>query len=432
LFNRKIKIEEITIPTEEHTGLSEIIDTKVSVVIPTKNAGNDFEYVLNKLRSQKGLKELEIVVVDSGSTDDTIRIARKYGAKLHQIKPEEFDHGKTRNFGAEKATGEFALFATQDDIPLSEYLIYKMVKVLQSNPKTAAVTCRQIPRSDGDLMACFQVWNHCQKFLDINEDKITSVEDMTAIPPIQKRKLANLSDSCCCIRRDLFLQYRFKINFAEDLELGIRLLDDGYKLAYLHSAAIIHSHNRSPSYFFKVSYTDSKVVSQIIGNEPLQWNTKNISIFYANIKKLYEKVIWAISMIEKENQNEINGIFLMLDVLLNSDYLKMTEDYMGNPDLDKLFNEIESIINYSENEQMEDAVYNFLLSAYLGTLSTFKEYAISYPSLFSIKKDFISTLYKLFANSSGAALGNFILFLYGGNLSTKEIENLDKFLSGGV
>lgn len=326
------------------------------------------------------------------------------------------------------------LFYTQDALPSCEYLVHKMVSILQSNPKIAAVTCRQIPRSDADLMACFQVWNHCQNFLNINEDKITSVENVAAITPIQKRKLANLSDSCCCIRQDLFLQYRFKVNFAEDLELGIRLLDDGYKLAYLHSVAIIHSHNRSPSYFFKVSYIDSKVVSQIIGNKPLHWNIKDISVFYAGIKELYGRVIWTISMIEKENQNEIKDVFSMLEEALHSsDYLvKRTIDNAGDSTLDKLFNEIESIINYHEKGQVEKTVYNFLLSAYLGTLRTFKEYISSYQSVSSIKKDFIKTLYKLFANSSGAALGNFILFLYEENLSTKEIENLNKFLSGGV
>jgi hypothetical protein len=79
---------------------------------------------------------------------------------------------------------------------------------------------------------------------------------------------------------------------------------------------------------------------------------------------------------------------------------------------------------------VEKTVYNILLSAYLETLSTFNEYAMSYPSVFSIKSDFISTLYKLFANSLGASLGNFILFLYEKNISTQEIENLDKYLSG--
>ena len=68
----------------------EIIDTKVSVIIPTKNAGEDFEFTLEKIRNQKGVREIEIIVVDSGSTDNTLEIAKKYGARIFRIKPEEF------------------------------------------------------------------------------------------------------------------------------------------------------------------------------------------------------------------------------------------------------------------------------------------------------------------------------------------------------
>jgi glycosyltransferase involved in cell wall biosynthesis len=432
-INRKTEIEVINFPKEKME-ITEIIDTKVSIVIPTKNAGNEFEYVLNKIKNQKGIKELELIVVDSGSTDETLDIARKYSAELFQIKPEEFGHGKTRNMGAEKATGEFVLFATQDAMFASKYLIYDMVKVLLNDAKIAAVTCKQIPRSDADLMAGFQVWYHYNKFLEINHDKIVFARDMN-IAPIEKRKLANLSDSCCCIRRDIFLKYLFKVNFAEDLDLGIRLLGDGFKLAYLHTSAIIHSHNRVPSYFFKASYTDSKVVSQIIGNEPFWWNTEDICVFYSALAKLYGKVIWAIFNIEKENQDEPKSLFPIFKTLLNSNTIinETSEvEYTGEPTLDRLFSEIEVIINYDGNIQVNENVYNFLLNSYLGTLDTFNEYVSNYASISSIRQDLYSTLYKLFSNSSGAALGNYVLFLDKEKISDKKLKELDKFLLSGV
>ncbi len=432
-INRKTKIEVINIPKEKME-INEIIDTKVSIVIPTKNAGNEFEYVLNKIKNQKGITELELVVVDSGSMDKTLDIARKYAAKLYQIKPEEFGHGKTRNIGAEKATGEFVLFATQDAVFASEYLICDMVKVLLNEAKIAAVTCKQIPRSDADLMAGFQVWYHYNKFLEINRDKIVFARDMN-ITPIEKRKLANLSDSCCCIRRNLFLKYLFKVNFAEDLDLGIRLLGDGFKLAYLHTSAIIHSHNRAPSYFFKVSYTDSNVVSQIIGNEPFWWNTKDICVFYATLSKLYKKVIWAVFKIEKENQDDPKNLIPIFKMLLNSKIrvseISEVED-TGEPTLGRLFSDIEVIINYNNNIQVNENVYTLLLNSYLGTLDAFNEYVSNYASISSIRQDFYSTLYKLFSNSSGTALGNYVLFLDKEKLSDNKLKELNKFLLRGV
>ena len=49
------------------------IHKRVSVVIPTYNAGNSFDALLINLEKQKGIDELEIVIVDSGSKDDTTK-----------------------------------------------------------------------------------------------------------------------------------------------------------------------------------------------------------------------------------------------------------------------------------------------------------------------------------------------------------------------
>lgn len=56
----------------------------VSVVIPTKNAGQLFEEVLAALVVQQGVI-LDLVVVDSGSRDQTLAIAKKYGARITEI-----------------------------------------------------------------------------------------------------------------------------------------------------------------------------------------------------------------------------------------------------------------------------------------------------------------------------------------------------------
>ena len=65
---------------------------KVSVVIPTFNAGPDFGELLRKLDAQRGDFELEVVVVDSGSTDGTTELAARHGAVLHSVSKASFDH----------------------------------------------------------------------------------------------------------------------------------------------------------------------------------------------------------------------------------------------------------------------------------------------------------------------------------------------------
>lgn len=57
----------------------------VTIVIPTKNAGRLFEKVLKKVFAQETTYEYEVICVDSGSSDNTIEIIKKFPCKLYEI-----------------------------------------------------------------------------------------------------------------------------------------------------------------------------------------------------------------------------------------------------------------------------------------------------------------------------------------------------------
>ena len=69
--------------------------------------------------TQEIYRELEILIVDSGSTDCSLEIARRHGAVVHEISASEFSHGGTRNRIMEMALGEHVAFLTQDATPAS-------------------------------------------------------------------------------------------------------------------------------------------------------------------------------------------------------------------------------------------------------------------------------------------------------------------------
>ncbi len=119
--------------------------TKVSVVIPTFNAGPEFEELLQKISSQERDFEHEIVVVDSESTDGTAELARRYGATVHQIAKQKFNHGATRNLGISLSRGEYIALTVQDSVPLDERWLYAMVENLERDERVAGVYSRQLP-----------------------------------------------------------------------------------------------------------------------------------------------------------------------------------------------------------------------------------------------------------------------------------------------
>src|SRR5438034_9936777 len=94
---------------------------ETSILIPTKNGAQDIDACLEAIFSQKGVGPLEVLVVDSGSTDATTEIARRYPVRLEQIAPETFHHARTRNDAAGHAKGEILVFLSQDGIPPSDW-----------------------------------------------------------------------------------------------------------------------------------------------------------------------------------------------------------------------------------------------------------------------------------------------------------------------
>src|SRR4051794_37473943 len=97
----------------------------VSVVIPVKNGEGEFlEESLAAIRREEQSvgTTVELIIVDSGSTDNSVEIAHRYDATVIEIPPEEFGHGRTRNLAFEHTNGELICFLTQDATPAPGWL----------------------------------------------------------------------------------------------------------------------------------------------------------------------------------------------------------------------------------------------------------------------------------------------------------------------
>ena len=121
----------------------------ISVVIPVKDGGADLERCLAGIATQQVDEEVEVVVVDSGSTDGSPDRARAAGARVHEIPAEEFGHGRTRNLGVELARGDLVVFTCAGrSMPHDDAWLARLAAAARSDADVGGAYGRQLPHED--------------------------------------------------------------------------------------------------------------------------------------------------------------------------------------------------------------------------------------------------------------------------------------------
>lgn len=224
----------------------------VTIVIPTKNAGDILDRTLGMVFTQKTQFSYEVVCVDSGSKDDTLNIIQKYPCKLVQIAPEEFGHGKTRNFGASQGTGEFIVFITQDAAPASDTWLENFILAMKLDDEIAGGFGIHYPYEDCNALDRVDLVRH---FLNFGQDnRIFYIDDMEKYKADNgyMQYLAFFSDNNACLRRSVWEKYPYPdVDFAEDQVWMRQMLEKGYKKVYCPYAPVYHSHNFKLSTFYQ-------------------------------------------------------------------------------------------------------------------------------------------------------------------------------------
>jgi glycosyltransferase involved in cell wall biosynthesis len=110
-------------------GSSDVLPKLVTVIIPSRNSDRKIEKCLLSIKNQT-YKNIEILVIDAFSTDNTHKIISRFGTKVFSL---EGERAKAKNFGISKSIGEFLLFIDSDMI-LEHRVVEECVKVC-SNKK---------------------------------------------------------------------------------------------------------------------------------------------------------------------------------------------------------------------------------------------------------------------------------------------------------
>ena len=207
----------------------------ISVVIPVKDGGLDLVRCLEAIARQQVDEEVEVVVVDSGSTDGSAGRARSLGARVHEIPAEEFRHGGARNLGVSLAQGDVLVFTSQDAYAADETWLATLVAPLRDSERVAGVYGRQLPHEDAIPSERY--------FLDFlygpnpRTQRLASADRLS----FEATLFSNVSSA---VPRAVLERYPLAddVVMSEDQEWSRRVLLAGRSIVYAPEAVVYHSH----------------------------------------------------------------------------------------------------------------------------------------------------------------------------------------------
>ena len=203
-------------------------DIDCSLVIRTYNESRHLGDLLERVSQQATSLRTEVIVVDSGSTDATILLARKFGCHVSHISKDEFTFGRSLNMGCTAATGETLVFVSGHCVPTSDTWLSRLVD--------------PILRGIADYTYGRQVGGAASRF---SEKQLLRKYYPEAGEPAPSGFFCNNANAA--LRRSTWERLRFDetLTGLEDLELAKRLVSDGGRVAYVADAAVYHYHDET-------------------------------------------------------------------------------------------------------------------------------------------------------------------------------------------
>jgi glycosyltransferase involved in cell wall biosynthesis len=200
---------------------------RCSIVIRAKNEARFIGEALEAISHQDFDGGLEVVVVDSGSTDGTIEIVKSFPTTLLQIPAESFTYGRSLNIGIQAARGTHIVSLSAHTLPIGTTWLTDLLEPF-ADEKVCGVYGRQLPRQNASRLETFGMWY----------TGITSTRRRV------QRSNPMFSNANGAIRRDLWEAEQFDedVAGAEDLAWVRLMLRRGYHVVFEPSACAYHSH----------------------------------------------------------------------------------------------------------------------------------------------------------------------------------------------
>lgn len=225
----------------------------VSVVIPVKNGGDTIKSCLEALYAQSVADKMEVIVIDSGSTDGTLDIIRQFPVRLVNIESRSFNHGLTRNEGAKLAKGEFVYFTVQDAVLADTEVLERMLRHFQDESVAGVCGNQGIPH---DKEKNPVIWYKPIDAPTVSKIYFPDADAFYALSPVDMSIACAWDDVNAMYRHSILEKIPFvETDFAEDHYWAKQALVAGYAIIRDSGAVTWHYHHQYFKYTFKLHYT---------------------------------------------------------------------------------------------------------------------------------------------------------------------------------
>jgi glycosyltransferase involved in cell wall biosynthesis len=200
-----------------------------SIVIRTYNEEKHLDQLISRVFEQEQKStDLEVVIVDSGSTDRTLEIAESHNCRITHIEQSEFTFGRSLNYGCKFARGNFLVCISGHCIPVGKHWLDELIKPLSDGSASYVYGRQQAHGATRFSEKC-----HFDKWFPA----------YSKIP--QEGYFCNNANSA--LTREAWEKYYFneELTGLEDMFLAKQIVDEGSDIAYVSTAAVYHIHEEN-------------------------------------------------------------------------------------------------------------------------------------------------------------------------------------------
>lgn len=228
-------------PIREHEGRSV---PRASVVVPVLDGGEPLGALLAALQRQRLEGGLEVIVVDSGSRDDSLERAMVHDCRVFRTR--SFGHGRTRNAALAVARAPLAVLLTQDAEPLGETFVETLIEPLEQDLRVAGSYARQIAPEGCDPLVAAALERWCPDGPD-RRQRALGPAAFAALTPAARARRCRFDNVASCVRLQAWRSVPFPdVPFGEDAVWAKRVLLAGHDIVYRASATVVHVHVTGP------------------------------------------------------------------------------------------------------------------------------------------------------------------------------------------